>query len=75
MTSRISADAGVLTVKWYSRLFKKHIRIDKIKEISEDPRYILIYTVDGEIIRLRVKLMDHDKRQAARKFLKEVTGF
>jgi hypothetical protein len=29
---------------------------------------------DGRTIRLHVKLMDADKRKAARKFLKESTG-
>lgn len=75
MTSRITADAGVLTIKWYSRLFKKHIRIDKITGIDEDSRFIYISTSDSGITRLRIKLMDHDKSRSVRKFLKQSTGF
>jgi len=75
MTSRITADAGVLTIKWYSNLFKKHIRIDNITGITEDRRFIYISTRDGGIVRLRIKLMDHDKSRSARKFLKQNTGF
>jgi hypothetical protein len=75
MTSRITADAGVLTIKWYSSLFKKHIRIDNITGITEDRRFIYISTKDGGTVRLRIKLMDHDKSRSARKFLKQNTGF
>ena len=75
MTSRITADAGVLTIKWYSKMFKKHIRIDKITGIDEDSRFIYISTSDSGITRLRIKLMDHDKSRSVRKFLKQSTGF
>ena len=75
MTSRIKADAGVLTIKWYSKMFKKHIRIDKITGIDEDSRFIYISTSDSGITRLRIKLMDHDKSRSVRKFLKQSTGF
>ncbi len=72
--NRLSADRGILTVRWNSKIFKKHLRIDQIAEITEDRRYIRIIMKDGHTLRLPVKLMDADKRNAARRFLKENTG-
>lgn len=72
--NRLTADRGILTVRWNTKMFKKHIRIDQIDEITEDRRYIRIIMKDGHTLRLPVKLMDADKRNAARRFLKENTG-
>ncbi len=73
--NRLTADHGILTIRWNTKIFKKHLHIDQIAGITEDNRYICITMKDGRIIRLYVKLMDADKRRAARKFLKESTGF
>jgi hypothetical protein len=75
LINRLTADAGILTVRWNTKIFRKHIRIDKITGITEDKRYISIMTDDGRSIRLRVRLLDPDKRRAIRKFLMENTGF
>ena len=72
--NRLSADRGILTVRWNSKIFKKHLRIDQIAEITDDRRYIRIIMKDGHTVRLPVKLMDADKRNATRRFLKENTG-
>ena len=75
LISRLTSDTGVLTVRWNTKIFKKHIRIDQIAEITEDKNFIRIIQKDGKTIRLPVRLMEPDKRRAVRKFLKEVTGF
>lgn len=75
LISRLTSDAGVLTIRWNTKIFKKHVRIDQIAEITEDKRFIRIIQKDGKAIRLPVRLMEPDKRRAVRKFLKEVTGF
>lgn len=74
LINRLTADRGILTVRWNTKLFKKHIRIDQIAEITEDKRYIRIIMKDGRTTRLPVRLMDADKRNATRRFLKENTG-
>ncbi len=73
--SRLTSDAGLLTIRWNTKLFTKHVRIDEIAEITEDKRFLYIVLKGGKSIRLPVRLMDPDKRRAARKFLKENTGF
>lgn len=75
LINRLTADRGILTIRWNTKIFKKHLHIDQIAGISEDNRYIRITMKDGHTIRLHVKLMDADKRRAARRFLKENTGF
>ncbi len=72
--NRLTADHGILTIRWNTKIFKKHLPIEQIAEITEDKRFIRIIMKDGRTIRLHVKLMDADKRKAARKFLKESTG-
>ena len=74
LINRITADRGILTIRWNTKIFKKRLPIDQIAEITEDERYIRITMKDGSNIRLHVKYMDADKRRAARKFLKENTG-
>lgn len=74
LINRITADRGILTIRWNTKIFKKRLPIDQIAEITEDDRYIRITMKDGSNIRLHVKHMDADKRRAARKFLKENTG-
>ena len=74
LINRITADRGILTIRWNTKILKKRLPIDQIAEITEDERYIRITMKDGSNIRLHVKYMDADKRRAARKFLKENTG-
>lgn len=74
LINRINADAGILTIRWNTNIFKKHIWINEITGITEDKNYIRILKKDGKSIRLRVKLLEPDKRRAIRKFLKENTG-
>lgn len=71
---RLTSDAGVLTIRWNTKLFKRHVPIHEITAITEDKRCILIVLKSGKSIRLPVRLMDPDKRRAVRKFLKEATG-
>jgi ABC-type transport system involved in multi-copper enzyme maturation permease subunit len=75
LISRLTSDAGVLTIRWNTKIFKKHVRIDEIAEITDDKRFIRIRQKNGKTIRLPVRLMEPDKRNAVRKFLKETTGF
>jgi len=75
LINRLTSDAGTLTIRWNTRLFRKHVRIDEIAEITEDKRFIRIIQKNGKSIRLPVRLLEPDKRRAARKFLKEATGF
>jgi hypothetical protein len=72
---RLTSDAGVLTIRWNTKLFKRHVRIHEITAITEEKRCIRIVLKSGKSIRLPVRLMDPDKRRAVRKFLKENTGF
>jgi hypothetical protein len=74
LVNRLTVDHGILTIRWNTKIFKKHIRVDEIAEITEDKRYIRIIKTDGRSIRLPVRLLDRDKRRAIRKFLKENTG-
>ena len=75
LINRITADQGILTIRWNTKLFRKHLRIDEITSISEDKRYIRISMKDGHTVRLPVRLMEPDKRREVRKFLKSNTGF
>lgn len=75
LINRLTADAGILTIRWNTKIFRKHVRIDEIREITEDKNFIRIMKKEGKSIRLPVRLLDHDKRRAIRKFLKENTGF
>ncbi len=72
---RLTSDAGILTIRWNTKLFKKQVRVHEITEITEDKRCIRISLKSGKSIRLPVRLMDPDKRRAVRKFLKENTGY
>ncbi len=74
LVNRLTVDRGILTIRWNTKIFKRHLRIDEIAEITEDKRYIRIIKTDGRSIRLPVRLLDRDKRRAIRKFLKENTG-
>ena len=72
---RLTSDAGILAIRWNTKLFKRHVHIHEITSITEDKRCIRIVLKSGKSIRLPVRLMDPDKRRAVRKFLKENTGF
>ncbi|MDX9774299.1 MAG: hypothetical protein RBT02_12905 [Bacteroidales bacterium] len=73
--NRLTVERGRLTVRWNTIIFKKHIRIDEITGVTEDKNFIRILKKDGKSIRLRVRLLDRDRRRTVRKFLKENTGF
>lgn len=74
LISRLTTDRGILTIRWHTKIFKKHLRIDQIAEITEDKNNIRIIMKDGHKVRLPVRLMESDKRSAVRRFLKEQTG-
>jgi len=73
--NRLTVERGRLTVRWNTKIFKRHIRIDEITGVTEDKNFIRILKKDGKSIRLRVRLLDRDRRRTVRKFLKENTGF
>lgn len=75
LINRITADQGILTIRWNTKIFKKHLRIDEIASITENKRFIHISMKDGHTVRLPVRLMEPDKRREVRKFLKSNTGF
>jgi len=75
LINRLTADQGILTIRWNTKIFKKHLRIDQITSITEDKRFIHINLKNGHAVRLRVRLIDPDKRREIRKFLKTNTGF
>ncbi len=75
LINRLTADQGILTIRWNTKIFKKHLRIDQITSITEDKRFIRITLKNGHTVRLPVRLMDPDKRREIRKFLKTNTGF
>jgi len=75
LINRLTADQGILTIRWNTKLFKKHLRIAQITSITEDKRFIHINLKNGHAVRLRVRLIDPDKRREIRKFLKTNTGF
>lgn len=75
LINRLTADQGILTIRWNTKLFKKHLRIDEITGITEDKRFIRISLKHGHTVRLPVRLIDPDKRREIRKFLKTNTGF
>jgi hypothetical protein len=74
LISRLTADRGILTIRWHTKIFKKRLHIDQIAEITEDKNNIRIIMKDGRKVRLPVRLMESDKRSAVRRFLKEQTG-
>ena len=75
LINRLTADQGILTIRWNTKLFKKHLRIDQITSITEDKRFIRVTLKSGQTVRLPVRLIDPDKRREIRKFLKTNTGF
>jgi len=75
LINRLTANQGILTIRWNTKLFKKHLRIDEITAITEDKRFIRITMKNGHPVRLPVKLINPDKRREIRKFLKTNTGF
>jgi len=75
LINRLTADQGILTIRWNTKLFKKHLRIYEITGITEDNRCIRIVMKNGHTVRLPVRLLDPDKRREIRKFLKTNTGF
>jgi len=75
LINRLTVNQGILTVRWNTKIFKKHLRIDQILSITEDKRCIRIEMKDGHTLRLPVRLLDPDKRREIRKFLKTQTGF
>ena len=75
LINRLTADHGILTVRWNTKIFKKHLPIDNITGITEDKRCIRIAMKEGHTLRLPVRMLDPDKRREIRKFLKTNTGY
>ena len=73
--NRLSADKGVLTIRWYSKTVRSFVRIDEIDSIHVDESYIRIILKSGKTVRLPTRMLEFDEKRAVRKFLKEVTGF
>lgn len=71
LRSKLTADQGMLTIRWNTRFFKKHLRIDQIREITEDKRFVRIILKEGKTVRLPVRLMESDQRKSLRRFLEE----
>jgi hypothetical protein len=74
LINRLTTDEGVLTIRWNTKIFRKHVPIDEIGEIREDKHYIRIIRKDGKVLRLSVRLLSPDDRRSLRNFLKETTG-
>lgn len=75
LVNRLTADKGVLTVRWYTKTARAIISIDEIEEIHTDDNYIRIMLKSGKTVRLPTRMLEFDEKRAVRKFLKEVTGF
>jgi len=75
LVNRLTADKGVLTIRWYTKTARAIISIDEIEEIHTDDNYIRIMLKSGKTVRLPTRMLEFDEKRAVRKFLKEVTGF
>ena len=75
LVNRLTADKGVLTIRWYTKTVRAIISIDEIEDIHMDGNYIRIMLKSGKIIRLPTRMLEFDEKRTVRKFLKEVTGF
>ncbi len=75
LINRLTVDRGILTIRWNTKIFKKHLPIDNIIGITEDKRCIRIAMKEGHTLRLPVRMLDPDKRREIRKFLKTNTGY
>lgn len=75
LVNRLTADKGVLTIRWYSKTVRSFVRIDEIESIHADENYIRIMLKSGKTVRLPTRMLEFDEKRAVRKFLKEVTGF
>ncbi len=75
LVNRLSADKGVLTIRWYSKTVRSFVRIDEIESIHAEESYIRIMLKSGKTVRLPTRMLEFDEKRAVRKFLKEVTGF
>jgi len=75
LVNRITAGKGELIIRWYSRPGRVTGRIDEIEGIIADENYILIRLKSGRTVRMPTHMLDFKEKHAARKFLKETTGF
>ena len=75
LINRLTADNGVLTIRWYTKTVRAIISIDEIEDIHTDENYIRIMLKSGKIVRLPTRMLEFDEKRTVRKFLKEVTGF
>lgn len=75
LVNRLTAEKGMLTIRWYTRMVRTTIRIHEIEEIVTDENFIRIVLQSGRIIRLPTGMLELQEKGAVRKFLKEVTGF
>lgn len=74
LRSKLTADQGMLTIRWNTKIFRKHLPIDQIREITEDKRFIRIIMQNDRTVKLPVRLMESDQRKSLRRFLAENTG-
>lgn len=75
LVNRLTADNGVLTIRWYTKTVRAIISIDEIEDIHMDGNYIRIMLKSGKVVRLPTRMLEFDEKRTVRKFLKEVTGF
>jgi hypothetical protein len=75
LVNKLTADNGVLTIRWYTKTVRAIISIDEIEDIHTDQNYIRIKLKSGKIVRLPTRMLEFDEKRTVRKFLKEVTGF
>jgi hypothetical protein len=75
LVNRLTADKGVLTIRWYTKTVRAIISIDEIEDIHMDGNYIRIMLKSGKVVRLPTRMLEFDEKRTVRKFLKEVTGF
>jgi len=75
LVNRLTADKGVLTIRWYTKTVRAIISIDEVEDIHMDGNYIRIMLKSGKVVRLPTRMLEFDEKRTVRKFLKEVTGF
>ena len=75
LVNRITADKGVLIIRWYSKPGRVKVRIDEIEGILADENNIRIKMKSGRTVRMPTHMLDFDEKHATRKFLKEATGY
>ena len=75
LVNRLTVDKGMLTIRWYTKPMRITIPIHEIDEILADENFVRIVMKTGNTYRLPTGMLEFDEKRAARKFLKESTGF